>query len=459
MIVDRFAGQHTATRVEAVRAFEGAVLAIAAHRPEAGAHLETALAQDPDLVAAHALKGLGAVMLARSETMVAARSCLADARGALDRRGGSVTEMALVDALEAAAAGGLRRAADGLDAHLAARPDDFLAAKLCHGLHFMCGDGPGMLETTRRTLEAWSPGMPGYGFLLGCHAFALEESGAYRDAERVGRAAVAREPRDAWGIHAVAHVLEMEGRTGEGVAWLDASRQTWTGCNNFSFHLAWHLALFWMAQGAPEVALDLYDREVRPRPTDDFRDVANAVSLLVRLEQEGVPVGGRWAELAELALRRRHDLTLVFATLHHLLALVGSARLEAADEILLGLQRRAKGEDDQARVAREVGLPLARALLARPRPRRAAPDLARLAGRLRGLGGSNAQRDLFVREIALLAARSGDRPGLEGVLAVRRRLKREDGFVGLVRARLVRSRPRSPAAWAASGGQLAGAAP
>ena len=322
----------------------------------------------------------------------------------------------------------------------------------------MCGDGPAMLSAMGRTLDAWSPDMPGYGFLLGCHAFALEESGAYRDAERVGRAAVAHEPQDAWGIHAVAHVLEMEGRIGEGVAWLDASRPTWTGCNNFSFHLAWHLALFWLARGAPEVALELYDREVRPRPTDDFRDVANAVSLLVRLEEEGVEVGQRWIELAELAVRRRHDLTLVFASLHHLMALVGSDRLDAAEEILEGLRQRAKGGDDQARVAREVGLPLARALLARPRPRQAAPDLARLAGRLRGLGGSNAQRDVFVREMALLAARSGDRSGLEGVLSVRRRLKREDGFVGLVRTRLARGRSRIAGILAPAGGHLAEAA-
>ncbi len=81
MIVDRFAGQHTATSPEAVQAFEAAVLAIAAHRPEAGAGLETALTHDPDLVAAHALKGLGAVMLARSETMVAAKACLARCEG------------------------------------------------------------------------------------------------------------------------------------------------------------------------------------------------------------------------------------------------------------------------------------------------------------------------------------------------------------------------------------------
>jgi hypothetical protein len=210
-----------------------------------------------------------------------------------------------------------------------------------------------------------------------------------------------------------------------------------------------------MAQGAPEAALELYDKEIRPRPTDDFRDVANAVSLLVRLEEEGVAVGERWAELAELAVRRRHDLTLVFASLHHLMALVGSDRLDAAEKILEGLRRRASGGGDQARVAREVGLPLARALLARPR--RGAPDLTRLAGRLRGLGGSNAQRDVFMREIALVAARSGDRSGLEGVLAVRRRLERDDAFVGLVRTRLARGRSRTAGILAPAGGHLAGA--
>ena len=71
-----------------------------------------------------------------------------------------------------------------------------------------------------------------------------------------------------------------------------------------------------------EQVLKIYDEEVRPQQTDDFRDMANAISLLWRLNQTGVDVGSRWADMAEIALRRRHDTTLVFASLHTLAALV-----------------------------------------------------------------------------------------------------------------------------------------
>ena len=188
--------------------------------------------------------------------------------------------------------------------------------------------------------------------MLGCHAFALEESGELEAALRVGREAVEREPRDAWGLHAVAHVYEMMERTTRRHCLARADPGGWSGCNNFAFHLGWHLALFQLERGLHDRVLDLYDEAVRPRPTDDFRDVANAVSLLWRLRQEGMEVGHRWDELAEIASRRRGETVLVFATLHYLLVLVATGDLAAAGDLVCSLETRAAtGMDDQALVA------------------------------------------------------------------------------------------------------------
>jgi hypothetical protein len=52
------------------------------------------------------------------------------------------------------------------------------------------------------------------------------------------------------------------------------------------------------------------------------------------------------------------------------------------------------------------------------------------------LGGSHAQRDVFVRTLAMIAAEHGDRAAVEQIVGQRARLKREDRFVGLVMARL-----------------------
>ena len=53
--------------------------------------------------------------------------------------------------------------------------------------------------------------MPYYGYLLGMGAFGLEEVGEYAEAEKMGRRAVEIEPRDGWAVHAVAHVMQMQG--------------------------------------------------------------------------------------------------------------------------------------------------------------------------------------------------------------------------------------------------------
>jgi hypothetical protein len=443
MLEDRFGGQHASDDRAALAAFEEAALGILAHRPGVPQALDRALAADSAFAAAHALKGLAAVILARAELLSTARAALGAAEIALAARGGTPGERALVGALTAAIDGRLAAAAARLDEQLALNPHDLLAIKLAHGFRFMLGDAAGMLAITARALPAWGPSRPGYGFALGCHAFALEECGELRRAEAVGREGVRHEPRDAWGLHAVAHVHEMSGRIEQGIAWLERTRPTWSRCNNFSFHLAWHLALFHLERGRHERVLELYDTEVRPQPTDDFRDVANAVSLLWRLEQEGVAVGGRWAELEAIARRRRHDTTLVFASLHYLLALLGGGDFAAAHELAAALGAKAlAGNGDQAGVAARIGLDLADTLLGfgQGYPMRAHPG--RLAAATPQLGGSHAQRDLFIRTLAFLAAEHGDRAACERVMAHRRRLGREDRFARLVQRRLAAARPR-----------------
>jgi hypothetical protein len=67
MLTDRFGGRHSSNDGTAVAAFEGAVLGIAAHRPTAGPALELALAADPNLTAAHALKGAVNLMAESAE--------------------------------------------------------------------------------------------------------------------------------------------------------------------------------------------------------------------------------------------------------------------------------------------------------------------------------------------------------------------------------------------------------
>jgi tetratricopeptide (TPR) repeat protein len=237
----------------------------------------------------------------------------------------------------------------------------------------------------------------------------LEESGDYGSGERWGRAAVDRNPADIWAAHAVAHTMEMQGRQRDGIDWITGLADRWGECNNFAFHVWWHRALFWFELGAFDTVLDLYDREVRADSTEDYLDISNAAALLWRLEQEGVDVGDRWAELAERSAERARDQMLVFADAHYMMAFaaVGDDENEAA---LLGAERRyaSEGMETEADVAGKVGLPLLEAISAHRHGDhgRCVDLLLSVRPALREIGGSHAQRDVFER--TLIEAAVGD---------------------------------------------------
>ncbi len=431
---DRFGLHHATTDASALQAFAAATHAIAAHRPSIVRHLDEALAADQRLVAGHAVRGLLNVMLGRREALAVARMALADAFEAVDANEGSTAdELALVGALIRAIDGRFGLAAARLDWTAADCGHPLLFVKLAHGLRFMAGDLCGMRRAGVVALRAYDEDRPGYGFVLGCHAFAVEESGDFTLAERLGREALEHEPEDAWGLHAVTHVYEMTGRIRGGIDWIERTRPCWTGCNNFAGHLAWHLALFRLEQGDHAAVLDIYDREVRPRPSEDFRDMANAVSLLWRLAQHHVPLGDRWRELADIARRRAEDTSLIFASLHQLLALAAVGDVAGARAIAAAIGHAAETRHgEQGDAAALVGVPLARAVIAAITDRPITEDFPSLAARLPAIGGSNAQRDVFLRTLALIATTAGDRQTADAVIDLRGRLHSRDRFTELL---------------------------
>jgi tetratricopeptide (TPR) repeat protein len=411
---------------EAQRAFESAVFGLAAHRPSVGTAIQSTLAADPAHVAGHTLKGFANLILAKSELTAPAAAALQDARAALaSKDGGTGDERILVKALDAAVKGSFTHAADLLDYGFEDRDAAFLPFKISHALRFMLGDAAGMLRASTRAVDRLGPGTPAAGFFLGCHAFSLEEHGRYDEALAAGQRAVRLQPDDSWGLHAVSHVFEMRGDTAEGIDWLENSRKAWSRCNNFSFHMAWHLALLHLERGDHDRILQIYDDEVRPQQTDDFRDMANAVSLLWRMEQSGIHVGNRWMEAADVAYRRRADTTLIFAALHNLAAMVAVGDRRGVEELVAQIDAKAMGTDDQARVAAEIGVPMARVLagLDAPADRRV---LEKMVANLPKIGGSNAQRDFFVLALAKAVGGSGDNAGVSRIGQIRQRLKAED---------------------------------
>jgi len=261
---------------------------------------------------------------------------------------------------------------------------------------------------------------------LGCHAFALEETGEYARAETTGRRGLELAPDDAWGLHAVAHVFDMTANSKGGLEWLQGREHAWAHCNNFRYHVWWHKALMHLDQGEIDVVLDLYDSEIRADKTDDYRDISNGTSMLMRLELEGIDVGNRWEELAELSANRTEDGCLIFADLHYLLALVGGNR-DAAITKLMGRMRRnaAHGRCEAASIAAHPGLAAATGLEAFGEAdfETAYLNLAQARQAMPTIGGSHAQRDVFQRLTIDAAIRAGYLDEATAILADRTALR------------------------------------
>ena len=412
----------TAANDEAVASFDRTVGAYLGLRIDTGDHLKATLEADPSFVMANVLRGYFMLLFASRKLLGRALSSLEAARDSAEKGGCNGRERLHIEALDAWASGDQRQALAAWDAILIEWPRDVLALKLSEYWNFYLGDCRGMREVQARTAPHWDESVPDYGKVLGMSAFALEECGAYDEAEGRGRRAVEIDPTDIWATHAVAHVMEMTGRQHDGIAWIDGKAADFAGCNAFANHLWWHRALFHFELGRFDTVLDLYDREVLPPDAFEYLDICNAVSILWRLEEEGVEVGDRWERVADAAAERAEDLQLVFTDVHYAMAFAAAGRKEALDSLIAGAEAFVRdAEGTQADIMAEYGLALCRAAAAaRAEEWGAAVDL--LYPRRRGIvaiGGSHAQRDLFRRALIHAAGNAGRKRLASSLLAER----------------------------------------
>ncbi|MEL7099376.1 MAG: tetratricopeptide repeat protein [Pseudomonadota bacterium] len=413
---------------DAVAHWDGVIHGFLSHGTQTPVHLGEVLEAAPDFALGHAAKGLFSLMMGRAELIAPARAALASARNAPhpDQR-----TALWVRALEAWLGGSPKGAIAAMEEVLARHPTDTLSAKVSHAIRFILGDARGM----RASIEAVMPAHEGHalrGYLLGCHAFTLEETGDYDAAERAGREGLALAPDDAWGLHAVAHVFDMTARPGMGIALIEENCAAWDHCNNFRTHVWWHKALLHLDRGEVDTALALYDDEIRADKTDDYRDIANATSLLMRLELEGRDVGARWEELAALAANRVDDGCLVFADLHYMLALSGAGRDTDREAIVLRTATDATRPGEMNAIKQRPGLCAMAGLeaFAENRWDQAFQNLASARPYMQTIGGSHAQRDVFERMTIDAGLRAGRLDRTEAILAERTALRagKQDRF-------------------------------
>jgi len=402
----------------AADAFNRTLVAYLKYRADTPRQLAAALEADEDFALAQILRGYFLLLAFNQQQVPAAAEAARAARNAIATT--TSREQQHCAALEAWIAGDLERTLEIWEQILAAHPLDLLAFRLAHFNNFWLGRPAAMRASVERIENKWGADLPGYGTLLSCKCFAWEECGEYAIAEPAGRKAVEIDPEDLWGTHALAHVMEMQGRTAEGIAFLGAMERHWAGANNLAHHLWWHRALYHYERHEFEAALDLYDRRFRNLASpltqaqpDLYIDVQNAAAMLFRLERQGIAVGERWVELADKAEARIGDCRSAFTLPHWMMALAACGRYTAGNRMLQAMRSFGDGSETLAPIVRDIALPICEAVLAhRTGNSGRAVDLMRpVLETMHRLGGSHAQQDVLEQlflDAALKAHRQDD---------------------------------------------------
>ena len=384
----------TASSPESIDAFEAVTVAYLGSTSDVMTLLDQLIAADPAMLMARCFRVCLLKLAANPAVAEAIDAGIAD----LDASRVTSREQLHIAAADAWRRNQTRQASLIYESILRTWPHDIIALRAAHHMHFYAGDSSEMRASVARVIDAWSDDDPLVGYVYGMYAFGLEEAGAYDEAQTFGERALAHNAKDIWATHAVAHVYQMQSKYQSGIDWLQTHFDQWADVGNFRFHLHWHHALLHLGNDDAGSALSIYDEWLIDPIGDDFYlDVCNAASLLWRLHMAGIDVSDRWRALQDISAARSRDQELVFTAIHFLMAPAALRDQPVVERALASFEQWSARTDTQAEVCRQVGLPLARALidLGRGNAPAAAATLSAIETDLYRIGGSHTQRALF----------------------------------------------------------------
>jgi tetratricopeptide (TPR) repeat protein len=349
------------TAMNTVPGYEDALASLHASRGDALERIDEVLARAPDFLAGHCLRAATLILAGD----VPDRSRLAGSVRAIEQQWDRATDRERRHAFAARAVleGDERLALERYGDLLIDYPTDSLAVLVAHALDFRLGQREMLRDRVAQVLPHWNESMPGFGYLLGMYAFGLEETGDFVQAEEFARRALKLEPGLASATHVIAHVLEMQGRNREGIAWLESTRHIWQNNAGFAIHNAWHLALFHVDVDESHEALAIYDRVLAPGPASSAAALIDASALLWRLKLRGIDLRTRWRSLAACWKQKPLAGQRAFSLMHAVMAFTAAGEIVLAERVSVQLRtdttRAASATDDL-----KVAIPLSDAVLA-----------------------------------------------------------------------------------------------
>jgi len=398
---------------EAVELYDVAIDHLLHFRPAVMEALAASLEIDPSAAMSQVLQAYLGLLGTEPEDAQAARSSFESWCSTSDQSALMPRERQHVAAVQDWLGGDMSGAGLRLSALTCEFPRDALALAIGHQIDFFSGDATSLRDRVGGALSAWSSSDKHYGHLLGMYAFGLEEAGHYDRSEDVGLSAVETNPKDVWAIHAVVHTFEMQGRSADGSNFLDVRRGDFGTGNFLNVHNWWHYALYSLESGESTSALEVYDAVLHNCDSEGLvMEMLDAASLLWRLLLEGEDQSERWSKLADAWTPKMAQPYYSFNDMHAVMSFVGAGRIGEAERLIEQREKwllDAPATVTNARMTREIGLPVCRSILAFGQGRYSSvvEMLTPLRHRINEFGGSHAQRDAVQRTLLEAALRCG----------------------------------------------------
>jgi len=322
--------------------------------------------------------------------------------------------------------GNMGKASSLLDDLLIEYPQDMLALLVGHQLDFFLGHAQNLKNRVARVLPSWDKDHPLYGFVLGMYGFGLEEAREYSKAEDISKQAVEMNPKDVWGIHAVAHSYEMLNRYDDGAKYMLERKKDWSENNFFIPHNALHLGLFKLEMGEVDEILALSDAMIHNASTESNPIVlVDGSSLIWRFYLDSVDIGEERTRTLAASWHTRADQNFYsFNDVHAVMAFIAAGDLKSVETIIHSQReylQSGRPELTYYKMTKEVGLPLSEALYSFGKGdyEDTIEKLLSIRNVIHHFGGSHAQRDVFARTLIEAAYRANNRSLVKALLGER----------------------------------------
>ena len=408
MYQDRFGQPITTQSARALDLYDKAVDRMFALQPGSNALIDEALDLDPEFALGHCTKaralagagdGAGARRHATRGRDLAARL------PERERRHAEIVSLVFH--------GESMAALDAVRDHAAAYPRDAVPLSFALGVYGLLGFG-GFNDFREQQVELLAGVAHAWGeedwWFLAFYGWALVEAGSADAGIAMLDRALELRPDNANAVHGRAHGYYEQGAAGEGEAFIEAWLPGYDRSAILHSHLGWHVALFALQRGDAERAADVYRDCIRPpvSQTLPMFTMIDCASFLTHTAVAGHPLGMQERrELAAFVAERFAKLGVPFVNAHLAMAYAAFADADALAELEEGV---AVLLDDGKQPSGPVVAQLCSAVTAYAGGRyaRAASHLDRALPDLDRMGGSNAQRDVFI-DLAISAyLRSGD---------------------------------------------------